>query len=419
MLALCLFLKVAARVNLTHSPMWEVARAGKPVQNGLPMPPSKKAAATSSNFTVVLGSDDARMKEAALKLSREQTPPDAGDFGVDILEGIAESAEHCGQIVRRVLDALQTLPFFGGEKLVWLKNCNFLADTQVGRTNAAIEGMEMILDYVEQHLPNDVKFLLSASQVDKRRAAYKRLIKMADVRVFDKPDTSKTGWEDEVIPLVERRARELGVSFENEALEMLVQLAGEDTRQLDSEVEKLSLYTDGRRVTVDDVRLLVPLNRAGVVFELGNALGKRDLRRALELVRTLIYQGQNAIGILLAAVVPRVRNLLLAADLMQRHPRLPRNGYSAFGSFLEKLPESETAHLPRKKDGTGLNVYPIFLALGETQRFTAAELRVALQACLDANLKLVTTSIEPQLVLERLLVGILTKSSSGSGKRAA
>lgn len=381
------------------------------------MPPSKKASSASlSNFIAVLGTDDARMKEAALKLSRELTPPEAGDFGVDVVEGIAESSEHCGQIVRRVLDALQTLPFFGGEKLVWLKNANFLADTPVGRTNNATEGIEAILDYVEKQLPPEVKFLLSASQVDKRRAAYKRLTKLADVRTFDKPDTSKTGWEDEVIPMVERRARELGVGFENDALEMLVQLAGEDTRQLDSEVEKLSLYTNGRRITLEDVRLLVPLNRAGVVFELGNALGRRDLRRALELVRTLIYQGQNAIGILLAAIVPRVRNLLLAADLQQRHPRLPRNGYPAFSSFLDKLPEHETAHLPRKKDGTGLNVYPLFLALGETQRFTADELRKALQACLDANLKLVTTSIEPQLVLERLLVGILTKS--GSGKKA-
>jgi DNA polymerase III subunit delta len=335
-------------------------------------------------------------------------PADASGFGPDIIEGVAESAEHCAQIIRRTLDALQTLPFFGGGKLVWLKNANFLADNQVGKTNAAIEGMEAILDYIEKELPPDVKFLLSASAVDKRRAAYKRLLKLADVRVFDRPDTSKTGWEDEIIPQVERRARELGISFDNEALETLVHLAGEDTRQLDSEVEKLSLYAGTRRITAEDVRLLVPLNRAGVVFELGNAIGKRDLRRALELVRTLIYQGQSAIGILLAAVVPRVRNLLLAADLMQRHPKMPRGGYPAFTGFLERLPKEETAHLPKKKDGSGLNAYPIFLALGEVQKYSAQELREALQACLEANLKLVTTSIEPQLVLERLLVGMLT-----------
>jgi len=374
------------------------------------MPPPKKAAA-SANVVAILGTDDLRVKEAALKLSREMAPEDTSGFGPDIIEGVAESAEHCAQIIRRTLDALQTLPFFGGGKLVWLKNINFLADNQVGKTNAALEGMEAILDYVETQLPPEIKFLLSASAVDKRRAAYKKLMKLADVRVFDRPDTSKTGWEDEVIPQVERRARELGASFDNEALETLVHLAGEDTRQLDSEVEKLSLYVEGRRITADDVRLMVPLNRAGVVFELGNAIGKRDLRRGLELVRTLIYQGQSAIGILLAAIVPRVRNLLLAADLLQRHPRLPRNAYPAFSSFLEKLPAAETAHLPRKKDGTGMNVYPIFLAFGEVQRFTADELRKALQACLDANLKLVTTSIEPQLVLERLLIGMLTSAT--------
>lgn len=380
------------------------------------MPP-KKSAAPASNFIAVLGTDEALMKEAAIRLSRELTPPDAGDFGVDLIEGIAESAEHCANIVRRTLDALQTLPFFGGGKLVWLKNVNFLADSQVGKTNAATEGMEAILDYVEKQLPPEVKFLLSASAVDKRRSAYKRIQKLADLRTFDRPDTSKTGWEDEVIPLVERRARDLGISFDNEAVEMLVHLAGEDTRQLDSEVEKLSLYLGERtRVTAEDVRLLVPLNRAGVIFELGNAMGKRDLRRALELVRTLVYQGQSPIGILLAAIVPRVKSMLLAADLVTRHPRLPRTAYPAFAAALDKLPAAETGHLPKKKDGTGLNVYPVFLALGESSKFTAAELRTALQACLDANLKLVTTSIDPQLVLERLLVGMLTKPG---GRKAA
>ena len=358
---------------------------------------------------MVVGTDDLRVKEAALKLSRELTPPDAGDFGNDIIEGLAESAEHCQRIVRSTLDALQTLPFFGGGKMVWLKNVNFLADSVVGRSNAAIEGMEAILDYAEK-LPPEIKFLISAGAVDKRRAAWKRLSKMADMRVFDLPDTTKTGWEDAVIAQVERRAAELGLRFEHEALEIFVQLAGEDTRQLDNEIEKLSLYLgENGRVTERDVRLMVPLNRAGVVFELGNAIGRRDLQRALELVRTLIFQGQNAIGILLAAVVPRVRNLLLAADLVARHPRLPRGSYGSFGSALEKLPPAEVAHLPRKKDGSGLNVYPLFLALNEVSRYSVQELRAALQACLEANLKLVSSSIEPQLVLERLLVGMLTK----------
>ncbi len=379
------------------------------------MPPPKKAA--PSNFTAVIGTDEANVKEAALKLSRELAPADAGDFGAEIIDGAADNADHCAQIVRRVMDALQTLPFFGGGKLVWLKNANFLADSQVGKTIAALEGAEAILDYVEKHLPPDVKFLLSATAVDKRRSAWKRIVKLADLRSFDKPDTSKTGWEDAVIPLVARRAREMGITFDEEALVMLVQLAGEDTRQLDNELEKLSLYLGAAgRVTVDDVRAVVPLSRAGIIFEVGNAIGRRDLRRALELLRTLIYQGQNPVGILLGAIVPRVRSLLLANDLITSHPKLPRQSYSSFAAALERLPAHETTHLPKKKDGTGLNVYPVFLAITEAQRFQSAELRTALSACLEANLKLVTTQVEPQLVLERLLIGMLGGKTS---KRAA
>ena len=372
------------------------------------MPPPKKTAAFATKFVAVVGTDDMRVKETALKLSRELAPVDGGEFGTDIIDGVAENADHCAQIIRATMDALQTLPFFGGEKLVWLKNANFLADTQVGKTNAALEGIESILDYVEK-LPADVTFLFSASAVDKRRSAWKRIQKIADLRMFDKPDTSKTGWEDEVMPLVERRAREMGLTFEGDALEALVQLAGEDTRQLDSELDKLSLYVGERgRITIKDVQLMVPLNRAGVIFEVGNAIGKRDLRRALELVRTLVFQGQNPIGILLGAIVPRVRNLLLASDIITRHPKIPRGGYQGFIGALDRLPAHETAHLPKKKDGSGINGYPIFLALNEAQKFTAEELRAALQGCLEANLKLVTTAIEPQLVLERLLISILT-----------
>jgi DNA polymerase-3 subunit delta len=63
--------------------------------------------------------------------------------------------------------------------------------------------------------------------------------------------------------------------------------------------------------------------------------------------------------------------------------------------------------VPRKKDGTGFNAYPLFLALGEASRFTLDELHNALAACLDANSKLVTTQLDSKVVLERLLVGML------------
>lgn len=347
------------------------------------------------------------MKEAALKLVQKFTAPGAGDFGNDVIDGTAENAEHAGQICAEVIQALQTLPFFGGAKVVWLKNANFLGDTVTGRAQAAVEGFENILDVLESGIGSDVKFVLSATGIDKRRSTWKRLSKIANIEVYDRPDTSRSGWEEAVMAQAAKLARAKGITFESGALDLLVQMAGDDTRQLENELEKIDVYLgERRRAGVATVRNLVSMSRAGVIWEIGNAIGARDLKRALELVGILVYQGQNPIGILLGAIVPKVRSLLLVKDLLTKH-KLSRASYGAFCTSLDALPTAASAHLPRKKDGTGFNAYPLFLAIDESARFTLEELHAAFRACLDANARLVTTQLEPKLVLERLLIGML------------
>lgn len=376
-------------------------------------PRKSSASSTASqgsapNVHAVIGSDEGRVKEEAMKLVQKFTTPGNEDFGNDIIDGSAENAEHAGQICSNVCQALQTLPFFGG-KVVWLKAANFLTDSQTGKAEAAVQGFENIIDVLEQGLPREVHFILSATGIDKRRSSYKRLVKIANLQIWDKPDTSKTGWEGPVLAAAQERARALNLTFESGALELLVQLCGDDTRQLDNEIEKIDLYLgERRRAGLVTVRNMVSMSRAGVVFEIGNAIGARDLPRALDLLGTLLFQGQNAVGVLLAAIVPKVRNLLLVKELTSRH-QVNTYGYPAFCTSLEALPGHATAHLPKKKDGTGLNVYPLFLAVSEARNFTLDELHAGLRACLEANLKLVTTQLDERVVLERLLIGLLSQ----------
>lgn len=373
------------------------------------MPPPKKSAAASGNVFVFVGSDDARVKEAALARVRKLTPPDAGEFANEIIEGNADNAEHAGQICSNVIQALQTMPFFGGAKIVWLKSASFLGDSVTGRANASVQGFDNILEVVESGLGPDVKLVISATSIDKRRAAWKKLSKLAAVEAHDKPDTSRAGWEQAVLVQADKKARELGITFESGALELLVQMAGDDTRQLENELEKICVYLgERRRAGLKTVRNLVSQSRAGVLWDLGNAIGNRDLPHALDLLGMLMFQGQNAIGILLAAIVPRVRSLLLIKELGSRH-KLNGGSYGSFCNSLEALPSSATAHLPRKKDGSGFNAYPLFLTLGEVGRYTLEELHEAFRSCLEANTKLVTSGLDNKLVLERLLVGMLSK----------
>jgi len=154
------------------------------------------------------------------------------------------------------------------------------------------------------------------------------------------------------------------------------------------------------------VRDLVPLSRGGIIFELSNALAARDLELALTLVRRLLDQGEKAMGILLAAIVPTIRNLLLAKDLMERH-RLPRP-YAPFQfiSAINRLPANATEHLPRKKDGS-INAYALGIGAQHAHHFETDQLINAMRACLDANVQLVTTQLDHELILTEVVVKLL------------
>jgi len=359
------------------------------------------------------GTDEARVKEQALRLAREWTPPDNAEFGLEIVSGNAETSDHAASIVGETIAALETLPFFGGDKTVWLQGVNFLADNVTGRAAATLEALDRLGDLLERGLPPGVALILSGSEIDKRRAFAKKLAKLGKLEVCNLPDPSRPGWEEEVQKLTRQRAKSFGFQFEAEALERFVILAGENTQQIDAELEKLAVFIHPRKTaTVDDVTGIVSRTRAGVVFEIGDALAERDLSRTLELIEQQLRKGETAIAILLAAIVPRVRSLLFARDLADRF-RLSTQSYKRFETDLNRLPKSATAHLPRKKDG-GISAYPLFLAQKSCRRFTADELRNGLRECLLANRRLVTTQMEPRTVLHQLVTRLLLTPDSRS-----
>lgn len=357
------------------------------------------------------GTDDSLVKEKALKLSQKLTPPENADFGLELINGRADNADHASFIVRDTIAALQTLPFLGGDKTVWLQDATFFEDNQTGRAAATLAAVDRLQATLESGLAPGVNFVISGAGVDKRRAFYKKLQKLGEVAIFDLPDPGKAGWEQEVMALARKKARELKFEFEIDALEHFVMLTGENTRQINSELEKLCLYVGpGKAATVDDVRAIVATSRAGVIFEIGDALADRNLPRTLELIDYQIRRGESALGILFAAIVPRVRSLLLARDLLENHD-VSGNNYNSFQAQLKRLPAAAVAHLPRKKDG-GVSAYPIFLAMRGCRRFTVDELKDALRGCLEANRRLVTTQLEPRTVLSQLVTRILTRRVS-------
>ena len=72
-----------------------------------------------------------------------------------------------------------------------------------------------------------------------------------------------------------------------------------------------------------------------------------------------------------------------------------------------RLPANERAWLPQKKAG-GVNAYPLFLASQNAKAFGVDKLVQAMQACLDADKSLVSSSLDHRTVLHRLIATVCT-----------
>lgn len=360
-----------------------------------------------SQIHVITGSDEGSVAEAALALYNKLKPEGGDDFSQEIVDGTVGNAEEAFTACSKVIESLQTLPFFGGGKTVWLKNANFLGSDRTSEAERAKEGAEALMGCLEEGLPEDVHFLISSTAIHKGRRFYKFLSKVADIDVFDKPDVGRDGWQQEMIPIVKNKAAELGLSFSREALDLFITLVGVDTRQISSELDKLDVYLDDRReVSEEDVRMLVPLTHAGVVFEIGNALQSKNAGRAFELIDQQLARKESAIGILRASIIPTVRNLFMSAVVSQGRS-IPSNNYRQYASALDSLPANERAWLPQKKAG-GVNAYPMFLASQNARAFGVDKLAQALKACLDADKSLVTSGLDERTVLHRLVATVCT-----------
>src|SRR5438094_7270169 len=243
-----------------------------------PAMPKAKTRSATANIHAVVGSDEAEVKHVAAELAAKLTPPGAGDFGLEIIDGAADHAEQAAARIRSTIEALQTLPFFGSTKVVWLKNANFLGDDQKACSATVQSGLEELSELLDRGFGPEITFLISATEVDKRRAFYKALVKRAELQVFDRLDSGRAGWEEEATEIVRRRSEKRKLQFDDDALDLFVLLTGGDTRQIENELEKIDIFlgasptaeTAVPRVTVHIVRELVPLSRAGVIFELGS-----------------------------------------------------------------------------------------------------------------------------------------------------
>src|SRR5579859_8017128 len=121
---------------------------------------------------LICGEDEFAVKQRAKQIYQHWTQ-ELGGMDHEILDGNVANSSEALKVLARVREALQTLPFFGSGKVVWMQNCNFLGDERTASTQAVSESVGDLAQELKNFTCENLRFLISAGKVDKRKVFYK------------------------------------------------------------------------------------------------------------------------------------------------------------------------------------------------------------------------------------------------------
>ena len=143
----------------------------------------------------------------------------------------------------------------------------------------------------------------------------KALASLAEVERHDIPDRrNRTDW-------IRRRFDFHGASASPSAINRFNEIGGDDIRRLDSEIQKLAIYANGRTLQPKDINLMVADASQERIFNVMDAIIEGRHNLAIGGVQNLIASGEAIEGIF-ALLTRQVRILIIAAHLLEK--RTPR-----------------------------------------------------------------------------------------------
>ena len=294
------------------------------------MPAAKK-------FTFICGSDDFLVGRMGKERFEVLTAGVTDEFSRETINGFAANVGEVEIAINRFRDAVQTVSMFGGKRVVWLKDVNFLADTVTGRAESTLALVADLQQILESLNAEETTVLITAAPIDRRRSFPKWCEKNADfVLVGGDADSASEALAG--VALAEARA--LGARFAPGAVELMLAKVGANTRLIVEETRKLATYAlpvetmngasakpnapaeesaEPATITETHVAELTPNVAEGDFFEAAEAFFSGDLQWTLAALHRHFFSGGDARPVISALqnrnrILMQVRALVDAGD---------------------------------------------------------------------------------------------------------
>ncbi len=321
-------------------------------------------------FYLLHGEDEYTRSAELAKMKAKLGDPTTADLNVTILDGrkatLGELAYAC-----------DTVPFLSEKRLVIVNDLAARFEPQAAGGKESPEQDRAFLQGLEEYLsrlPESARLVfLERRRINKRNPVYRLAFnsERGHVREFrPRRGAALNRW-------ISQQVKEKGGRIEAGAINLLAVFVGNDLRLLDQEIDKLLTYTGGERpIGEGDVQLLVSYVREADIFQMVDALGKRDSREAMRLLHRLLEDGNPPLY-LLHMIIRQFRILLRVKELLGK-------GTSAMD--IKAL--------------LGLHPFVVEKMMKQVPNFSIAQLEAIYHRLLEIDSAVKTGSMEPRLALD-------------------
>lgn len=320
-------------------------------------------------FYVLHGDDEFSLRAQVQSIRTQMSDPATGDLNTSVLDGKAHT-------VPEVIAAVSAMPFLSDKRLVIVEGMlSWLSRSNAGKTGRA--QLQELADELP-HLPESARLVFVEPQTLSERHAILKLAK-TDPGGYHKafnPPRDATSW------IINQARNAYETDIERSAANALATVIGTDLRAADNELAKLAAYVDGERaITEQDVALLTQYVAEANIFEMVDALGRRDGPTATRLLHRLL--DDQAPLALFGMITRQFRLLILAREFLNDGGTPPQIGKA-------------------------IGVHPfVGEKIGKQVRaFTLGQLEAIYHYLLETDVGIKTGKVDDELALDLLIAGI-------------
>lgn len=259
-----------------------------------------------------------------------------------------------------------TMPFFADRRVLLIENSDFFK-----------KGNEDVEKVIEE-LPETTVVIFVEANVDKRTKLYKLVQSKGTIAEFTKLD------EKTLLRWLKGLFVEEEYKIEDAAVYKLVEGVGDDMNTLVNEVEKLKCYCyDTKQITAAEVESISISQIEGKIFDMMDALSRRDKQLAIDLYNDLLLLREPPMRILY--LITRQFNILLKTKLAMQGDSNP----SQIASLVKVPP------------------FTVKKYMSQCNAYTYEELLKKVDRCQEADTHIKTGKYTDKMSVELLIVELL------------